>query len=346
MSITRWSVEPSLPYEMLCFLNVLTSDPFYTTRYEAEYEHWRELMPANVTSAVATIKRVLKDERQTIISAKLCNIFSALPHLTVGTLRHVLSNRGVLFEAYCQSPYYTEEDWQAVELIWDDVRTVLTFLEMQDFVGYWERVAGAAVSECIERLTVEAPAYDIVPEVEARLGFQLPSPEITVYVVYFTQPHGMKLVGPRFITSPRWPLDVTLRTAIHEMMHPPFPARDDAELNDLIAGLTQDAFLMNRFEGHNPSFGYNTLVGLIEEDCVQALDQIISERFGVGRDPSTRWQASDDGLHVFAVALYALMRQEPADARWPTFRDYLVNALRTTLRPGRIEALYRQVAEA
>lgn len=103
---------------------------------------------------------------------------------------------------------------------------------------------------------------------------------------------------------------------------------------------------MGRFEAPNPSFGYNTLVGLIEEDCVQALDQVISAHFGVSRDPATRWHASDDGLHVFAAALYVLMRQEPVDARWPTFCDYLVHALRSTLQPGRIEAFYRQVAEA
>lgn len=346
MTITHWNVEASLPYEMLCFLNVLSGDPFYTTRYEAEYAHWRELMPDEVVSAVATIKRVLKDERQSIISAKLCNIFSALPELSAGTLLDVLRDRDVLLERYRQSSYYTEEDWQAVGRIWDDLRTVLTFLEAHDFAGYWEHVAGAAVRECVERLQKEAPAYDIVPEVEARLGFKLPSPEITVYVIHFTQPHGMKLVGARFITSPRWPLEITVRTAIHEMMHPPFPARDDAELNALIEGLNQDSFLMSRFEGHNPSFGYNTLPGLIEEDSIQALDQLISEHFGLGRDPITRWQESDDGLHVFAVALYALMRQEPADARGTTFRDYLVTALRTSLQPGRIEALYKQITEA
>lgn len=346
MAVTRWRVEPSLPYEMLCFLNVLSGDPFYTTRYEAEFAYWQQLMPDEVASAVANIKRALKDERRSIISAKLCNIFSALPELSLSTLLDVLNDRDVLCEHYRLSSYYTEEDWQAVGRIWDDLRTVFTFLEAHDFAGYWERVAGAAVRECIKRLMAEAPAYDIVPEVEAHLGFQLPSPEITVYVVYFTQPHGMKLVGPRFITSPRWPLDVTLRTAIHEMMHPPYPARDDAELNGLIAGLAQDAFLMGRFDGHNPSFGYNTLAGLIEEDCVQALDQIISEHFGVGREPAARWQASDEGLHVFAVALYALMRQEPTGTQWSTFRDYLVNALKTSLQPGRIEALYRQIAGA
>lgn len=344
MSITRWSVESSLPYEMLCFLNVLSSEPFYTVRYEPEYTYWRELMPAGVASSVASIKRAIKDERQSIISAKLCNIFSAVPQLSVSTLLDVLSDRGLLFEHYRQSPYYTEADWQAVELIWDDLRTVLTFLEAHDFAGYWERVAGKEVREFIERMGEEAPAYDIVPEIEARLGFQLPSPDITVCAIHFTQPHGMKLVGARFITSPRWPLDITVRTAIHEMMHPPFPERDDAALTALIEGLRQDAFLMSRFEGHNPSFGYNTLSGLIEEDCIQALDQVISEHFGLGRDPDARWRASDDGLHAFAVALYALMQQEPLDARWPTFRDYLVTALNTTLRPGRIEALYRQIS--
>jgi hypothetical protein len=35
---------------------------------------------------------------------------------------------------------------------------------------------------------------------------------------------------------------------------------------------------------HDPSFGYNTTEGYIEEDSVQALEQIVSEKFGFGRN--------------------------------------------------------------
>ncbi len=61
---------------------------------------------------------------------------------------------------------------------------------------------------------------------------------------------------------------------------------------------------------HNPSFGYNSFDGFIEEDCVQALEQVVNERLKVEREAHKRWQESDDGMHVFAVALYRSMKEE------------------------------------
>ena len=36
--------------------------------------------------------------------------------------------------------------------------------------------------------------------------------------------------------------------------------------------------------------GYNTTAGYIEEDSVQALEQIVSEKFWIGRDACKYWQ--------------------------------------------------------
>ncbi|MBN2834390.1 MAG: hypothetical protein JXR48_05425, partial [Candidatus Delongbacteria bacterium] len=55
---------------------------------------------------------------------------------------------------------------------------------------------------------------------------------------------------------------------------------------------------------HNPAFGYNTLEGYLEENCVRAMDQIINE------DAKTRWKENDDGMHVFAAALYYVMKHK------------------------------------
>jgi hypothetical protein len=46
---------------------------------------------------------------------------------------------------------------------------------------------------------------------------------------------------------------------------------------ETLGSLRADAFLMDKVNNHNPAFGYNTFEGFIEEDCVQALEQIINE---------------------------------------------------------------------
>jgi hypothetical protein len=55
---------------------------------------------------------------------------------------------------------------------------------------------------------------------------------------------------------------------------------------------------------HDPSFGYNTTAGYIEEDSVQALEQLVSEKFGVGRNACEYWKQQDGGMHVLAAAIY------------------------------------------
>ena len=341
MPTTQWQITPSVPFEVLCFLNVLTGDPFYTPLYQAEYDHWAPQLPSGVQAALAHIKQVLKEEKHSIISADLCSLFSSLPDLTLDRLIEATVERDGLYQTYRQSRYYLEKDWLAFEAIGNDLQAVITFLRDQDFAGYWQRESFPQIAPGMEMLQSTLPSYDILPEVEKQLGYPLGSPEITAYLIHFTRPHGISLSGTRFITSPAWPAETIIRTSIHKMMHPPFDTHNQV-LRQLIEALRQDAFLMSRFVGHNPSFGYNTLEGLIEEGCVQTLDQIISEHFGVACDPRERWKQADEGLHVFAVALYATMTKDGSGAqtRQGAFQDYLIKELQTTLRPGQIRPIY------
>ena len=61
------------------------------------------------------------------------------------------------------------------------------------------------------------------------------------------------------------------------MMHPPFDLKNDSELISALNKLKDDKFFMDKVLNHNTSFGYNSFEGFVEEDCVQALDQIINE---------------------------------------------------------------------
>jgi hypothetical protein len=115
-----------------------------------------------------------------------------------------------------------------------------------------------------------------------------------------------------------------------------------------------DYFLFGRFSGdhiwpvlgvsrghHNPDLGYNSFEGLVEEDCVQALEQIISEKFKVEKPARIRWKESDDGIHVFAVALYHLMKEENYNGESETFRQFLIRMIRSgKLAAGRIKPIY------
>ena len=52
-STTDWRIEPSFKFDALCFLGVLTGDPFYVDYYKNEYaEFERQLTPAAGSGSV------------------------------------------------------------------------------------------------------------------------------------------------------------------------------------------------------------------------------------------------------------------------------------------------------
>lgn len=100
---------------------------------------------------------------------------------------------------------------------------------------------------------------------------------------------------------------------------------------------------MDKVNHHNPSFGYNSLEGYLEENCVRALDQVATEKLGVAADARRRWKEEDDGIHVFAAALYAVMQEQHYLSRPEPFRDFLLRQIQTgKLAPGQIRAVYDQ----
>jgi hypothetical protein len=171
----------------------------------------------------------------------------------------------------------------------------------------------------------------------------LASDSLTVYILNFSQPHGIRVTGLRFLTDAAYPFRIVLRNAVHEPMHPPYKLARDAELKKVLDTLRADAFLMDKINNHNPGFGYNSFEGFIEEDCVQAFEQIINEKFQVEVEAHKRWQQNDNGMHVFAVALYSMMKEENFAAGREPFRDFLMRMIRTgKLASGTIEPIYKR----
>jgi hypothetical protein len=127
------------------------------------------------------------------------------------------------------------------------------------------------------------------------------------------------------------------------MMHPPYDYQNDKQIRETIELFRNDEFLMDKVLNHNPSFGYNTLEGLFEEDCVQALDQIINEKFGIKRDARKRWKENDDGIHVLAVALYQIMKEHNYNERNEKFSDFVIRIVKDgILKPGKIRDYYEK----
>jgi hypothetical protein len=340
-SSTDWRIEPSFKFDMLCFLNTATGDEYYLNYYKEQYDELEPKLTPAAKEALANLKRKIKDEQGGIISAFLTLYFSATEDRTLDDVIKTVENSELMRNNLKQTPYYSEDDWQIYESVREDLKTIFQFFKDIQFETYWENNVLPKAEDKIAAIEKELPKYNVIKQQESLLGFSLPSSTITVYMLYYSQPHGIKITGTRFLTDVAWPFEIVLRNAVHEMMHPPYDLPNHPELANALSLLKEDDFLMDKVLNHNPAYGYNSFDGFIEEDCVQALEQIINERLGIEREAHQRWKESDEGMHVFAVALYNVMKEENYNERGELFRDFLVNVIRSgKLSPGKTREIY------
>lgn len=339
---TGWDLQPSFMFDTLCALNFLSGDPYYLKFYQADYDRLFPRLRPEERAAFVSLKHRIKDQHGGIISAQFALYFSVTNAESLDDMIHVVKDSSAMQRSLKATTYYSDDGWKVYDESRTDLQAALKALRRIDFEADWEKNVRPRVEKARAAIAQDLPKYNVIPKVESVLGSPSPSNRITVYLLYYSEPHGIKITGTRFLTHYSYPFRIVLRNAIHEMMHPPYDLARDADLRASLQSLHADAFLMDKVEHHNPSFGYNTLEGLEEEDCVQALEQILAETFGMGGDPRRYWKQQDDGIHVLAVALYSLMKQQRfADAHeaFPVFLNRMIHS--GALSNGRIEELNR-----
>lgn len=85
-----WRIEPSFKYDVLCFLNVLSADPFYLQFYQKEYDEILPKLTSRVQKSLSNLRRIVKEEYKSIISAFLCMYFSATTDETISEMIHTI----------------------------------------------------------------------------------------------------------------------------------------------------------------------------------------------------------------------------------------------------------------
>jgi hypothetical protein len=337
---TQWELQPSLKFDAICALNMLSGDPYYLEYYRADYDRLIKQFRPEELAAFVNLKRRIKDQNGGIISASLALYFSASDAESLNDLIRTVQDSNTMRRNLQATPYYDDDGWKLYEASRADLEAAFRALKRIGFDEDWEKNVKPKIEQSRAAIAAKLPDYNVIPAVEAVLGSARPTNKITVYLLYYSEPHGIKITGTRFLTHYSYPFRIVLRNAIHEMMHPPYDAAHDAELRAGLESLKSDAFLMNKVEHHDASFGYNTLAGLEEEDSVQSLEQIVAEKFGMGGDPRRYWREQDGGIHVFAVALYSLMKEQKFDGSKESFPVFLKRQLRSgALAIGQIEKL-------
>jgi hypothetical protein len=329
-SRTEWVLAPSEAFDALCFLNVLRGDPFYVQEHAQTYATWSPRLGPAEKRALAHLTRRMQVQAQQIVSARLTLAFSAAPIETVADLVALVDDDRA-WDRMRATFRARGDDFHDVDDVRPDLRLLLRFLVRSGYVDDWRTKVRPHIEAVIAEQRALLSRYDVVGLDERVLGRRLDPGPITAYFLGYVRPHGIRIRGWRFLTDVDQPFRTTVKTALHELLHPPF-ARTGA-LDKQLRALEADPYYQRLVREHDPAFGYRTADGLTEEDCAEAIDVFNSERLGLIDDVPAYFRDHDDGMHVLAFILYQELKR--ADwPRWTTFEDFLS----TLFRQGKLRS--------
>jgi len=341
---TQWKVRGSEGFDALCFLGPLSGKPLYTRYYPTELAEFR---PKFAPEAQAALDRVQKlaDSKGWLLAPGLCTMLSAAPDATLDDI--ILAVREAetrVLPTYKASQYWDQENWDLVLAGRADLLAVLSGLRDADFPAFRRRFMEPKLEPRVAALSARLATMDVIAEQERLIGRKL-DPGIEIVLLWFSKPHGTRIQGQRFLSHVDYPDELTIRIAGHEILHPPF-AMDGPTAKAAIATLEKDPLIVRILKEHDPAFGYNTMEGILNEDTVQALDQIIAERLGVAIPPAKRWADADDGMHVVAAGLYGMLKAEGFDRTGGNIEAWMADAVKSgKLAPAKLHASASKVLE-
>ena len=328
--VTHWNVRPAIGLDALLLIGAASGDIMQAEHYPDEIAFVREHMSAEGLAAMEALDVALRQRLGRLTGPTLVHVFSAGESATLDdVIASAADPVGRLRPGLERSPHWNLAEFNAAVRMMPHVHTALIALRDIGFVERYEQDTLPLINAAIESDFAAIMVYDVIPEQSRLLGREL-DPQIDIILAHFTIPYGIRLLDQQFISFYGWDADIQLRNAAHEIFHPPFDPYDD-ELMELLSALREDPWFTSIVEDHDPQFGYNSFMGVVNEDSTQALDQIVSDRLGFAREPGHRWRTSDGGMHMFAAALYHAMLETGFAESGGTYSEWLKDGLRSGL---------------
>ena len=339
---TEWVIRPSPALDAVLLIGMLSGDEMQSQIYADLIAEVRPQLSEETVAALDRLDRGMRIEHGRLTGPVMADFLSAGP---TGTLDDVIASardpEGRLQPRLEGTPGWDADSAREIFAMMPDMVVALEGLGAFGYAAWYEERCRPQVETALDGMRQQLAPYDVIALQERLVDRDL-SPQIEIDLMCFSKPYGISVYGQRFLAHYTYDPQTQLRTAAHEILHPPFDLEDDP-LFARLAELEADPWMRSIVDNHDPAFGYNSFQGVVNEDSTQALDQIVSEQLGVARDPATRWQGADGGMHMLAAALYQAMKEDGFDQRGGRYEDWLKSALdRGLLTP---EAVRRRAAE-
>lgn len=332
-SATRWQVRTSEGFDAIAFLGPLSGVSLYREYYAADADAFAPLLSADVRTQIKELWQAAQTEGFGLLGPNLQVLLSTGGNDTsISTLIAALRSKDQsILPRYRASRYWSESDWAWFSKATPALITIFSAMQSANFAQFRAaRTLGLKARVADVRRALDG--FDVISW-QTKLTGRTFDPVIEVVLLQFVKPHGIKVQGQTFLQSADYDTITTVRIAAHEMLHPPFDKNGPAARAALDV-LGRDPLITRIVRDHDPQWGYRTLEGMLDEDLVQALDQMISEALGVGRNPADRWRKADDGMHVIAGGLYGLLRQD----HWADHGGSIETWLQQAALSGRLDS--------
>jgi hypothetical protein len=305
---THWKVGWQQGLDACLLLGVLSTPSMQSEAYPEENHYWSEKLSPATRDALAHVRKLI-DAENGLLGPTLALYASAGPTNTIEDAIAAFAKPDSMRVTLAGTDFWSgDEAWKSEIQYFPSVVTVLTDLAQNGFTEYWNTRKQPLVEAKVTTLREELSRVDLIGEQQRYVRRAL-NPEIEVYLSAFSEPHGIRIVGQRFLTSYAYPTRIVKLNAAHEIFHP-FLLPTRPETNRIVARLSADPLMKKIDARPDKSDGYGSITALVEEDMVQSLEALVSQALGFGRaDMGAYWREQDGGIHVFAAAAFHAMHE-------------------------------------
>jgi hypothetical protein len=304
---TQWQIGAQQGLDACLLMGALSAPSLQAEAYPDDRRYWSARLTAEAFAALGSIRAAV-DSQNGLLGPQFALLASAASSETLQSTRQAFANPELIRKGLINTEFWSGEiAWKDTLGLFPYVTIVLTNLENAGFSEYWNLRKRPLIDAKAISLRDELAKLDLIGEQQKYVG-RLLDPRIDVYLSGFSEPHGIRIVGQRFLTSYDYPSTIVKRNAAHEIFHP-FLLTSHAGSRAILAKLSRDPLLRKIDARPDKSDGYGSIEGLIEEGMVQALEAIVSQKLGFGHsDMGSFWREQDGGIHVFGAAAFDAMR--------------------------------------
>jgi len=315
---THWTVKTFFKYELCNFIGILTGRELYQKYYGDLQAEWISKMPPPVALAVKKIDAIIGPQQPP--GPRLCVLFSAaVADDSLAKILATLDDDQTARRRLMASDFASEKNWQQWQMLKPYLRTVLEFLQKDQFDVYWQKNLYPKISARLPRLQQELQSYDVAGDIERFLLEGEVSDSLMVVASWLLQPHAIRLTPQCYLTDVNYPMHVTVKSAYHELLHPAGERLVDSVFVKQFEALRADSFLQQKLAQTDPALGYQNFMVYCREEVVLAADLLVSERrrvvsqlMGANGSNSTNavrayLERHEGGVHVLAAVIYSYL---------------------------------------